>query len=240
MAGHENEWSDRPWNPVTGCTPISPGCQNCYARDTHRANARWGQVKYQHPWGDIWCHPDVLEEPGEWPRNPKSRKLVFVCSMSDLFHRDVPTDFIRQVFNTITRFPRYTFVVLTKRSGRLAHFAAGNGWPDNVWAGVSIENRAVLHRLDDLRRVPAPVRLLHAEPLLESLGEVNLDGIGWVVCGGESGRNARPWDDDWARGVRDQAVAARLPFFFKQGRRPRRGDHALPILDGRTWNEEPA
>jgi protein gp37 len=219
---------------------VSEGCRNCYARDTHRALRRRGIEKYLQPFKEIRCHTSALEEPLEWPRRPKSRKLVFAGSMSDLFNPEVPLDFLRQVFETMARFPGYTFVVITKRSERMAEFAADSRWPNNVWAGATVENRAALHRLEDLRVVPAPVRLLHAEPLLESLGEVNFDGISWVGCGGESGRNARSWDDDWARELRDQAVAARLPFFFKQGRRPRRGDHTLPVLDGRSWAETPA
>jgi protein gp37 len=224
------EWSRRVWNPVVGCTPCSPGCQNCYARDTHAWLRRMGQDKYRTPFGKVTCLPELLDLPRQWAKS----KLIFVNSMSDLFHPDVSDDFILSVFDTMLATAAHTYQVLTKRSERMANFAETHGWIKNCWAGVSVENRATRFRIEHLRRVPSSVRFLSVEPLLESLGEVSLDGIHWVVCGGESGKNARPWSDEWARDLKNQCVAAGIPFFFKQRQRKnRRAPKELPYLDGR-------
>jgi protein gp37 len=236
MAGTAIEWSRTVWNPVVGCTPCSTGCQNCYARDTHAWLARMGQPKYQSPFTEVRCLPDLLNAPTRW-RKPR---LIFVNSMSDLFHPAVPDEFILRLFETIRATPDHTYQVLSKRSSRMAEFARIYGWAANCWAGVSVENRATLFRINDLRCVPTSMRFLSAEPLLEGLGEIELEGIQWVVCGGESGRNARPWDDEWARELKNKCVYAGIPFFFKQRRRPnRREKKELPLLDGRTWAEIP-
>lgn len=212
------EWSETQWNPIVGCSPVSEGCRYCYAKEFHERMMSNDHPKYREPFSVVRCFPELLDLPKKW-RQPRSR--IFVNSMSDLFHPEVPEDFIIQVFQTIKGTSKHTYQVLTKRSKRVAEFSEKHGWAENAWAGVSVESKAYLHRLDDLRRVRSR-KFLSAEPLLESLGKVNLDGIDWIICGGESGKQARPWSDDWARELRDLCVEAGIPFFFKQRRRPDR------------------
>lgn len=236
------EWTETTWNPTTGCDRISAGCENCYALTLAKRLKAMGSAKYQMdgdprtsgPGFGVAVHERALKDPYRW-RDPR---LVFVNSMSDLFHARVPDGFIRDVFAVMADTPRHTYQVLTKRPRRLAHLAGGLPWPPNVWMGVSVENATSLWRTDELRRVPAVVRFVSAEPLLGSLEALDLDGLQWVIAGGESGPGARPLDLDWVRGLRDRCVDARVAFFFKQvgGRTPKAGGR---LLDGRTWDQMP-
>lgn len=234
------EWTEATWNPVTGCNEVSPGCAHCYAK-TFAERFR-GVPGHPYVNGfDLTLRPERIEQPLQW-RRPR---LIFVNSMSDLFHEDVPDAFVRDVFDVMGRAHWHTFQLLTKRSRRLADLAPDLPWPNNVWVGVSVENQRWVSRIDDLRRVPAAVRFLSCEPLLGPLS-LNLAGIHWVIAGGESGHHARPMRPEWVRDVRDQCVAAAVPFFFKQwGAHDeaglRRGKHATGrLLDGCVWNEMPA
>lgn len=233
------EWTHATWNPVTGCTKVSPGCAHCYAQ----AFAERFRGVAGHPYErgfDLQLRPERLRQPLEWTRP----RLIFVNSMSDLFHEAVPDDFIQSVFEVMAEANWHTFQLLTKRSRRLAELAPRLPWPTNVWMGVSVENQRWTRRVDDLRCVPAAVRFLSCEPLLGPL-RLNLDGIHWVIVGGESGRRARPMRLDWATSVRDQCIAAGVPFFFKQwGAHDeagiRKGKAASGrFLEGRTWDEMP-
>lgn len=237
------EWTEATWNPTTGCDRVSPGCDHCYALTLAARLKGMGSAKYQAdgdprtsgPGFGITSHPSALVIPERW-RDPR---LIFVNSMSDLFHARVPLDFVRDVFAVMERTPRHTYQVLTKRSLRLARLAPEISWPANAWMGVSVESGDYVHRIDHLRQVPAAVRFLSLEPLLGPLPRLDLTGIDWVIVGGESGASARALDAEWVRDVRDQCVAAGVPFFFKQwgGRTAKsRGRE----LDGRTWDEMPS
>lgn len=236
------EWTEATWNPVTGCDRISAGCDHCYALSMAKRLKAMGAAKYQAdgdprtsgPGFGVALHPGALDEPHRW-RNPR---VVFVNSMSDLFHARVPLDFVREVFAVIAATPHHTYQVLTKRSTRLRRIAEQLTWPSNLWMGVSVEHDGVLSRVDDLRAVPAAVRFLSCEPLLGSLRGINLDGINWVIAGGESGPNYRPMDITWAREIRDLCQAGDVPFFFKQwgGRNPKSLGREL---DGQVWDEMP-
>ena len=236
------EWTEATWNPTTGCDRVSVGCDSCYALALAKRLKAMGSAKYQAdgdprtsgPGFGVSWHPRSLAEPYRW-RTPRT---VFVNSMSDLFHARVPLGFVRDVFAVMEDTPQHTYQVLTKRSTRLRRVAWKLNWPANVWMGVSVENAAVLGRVDDLREVPASVRFLSCEPLLGPLGGINLDGIGWVIAGGESGAGYRPMQLDWARGIRDDCLDAGVPFFFKQwgGRTPK---VAGRLLDGKVWDAMP-
>lgn len=236
------EWTSITWNPTTGCDKISAGCENCYAMTLAKRLKAMGQVKYQNdgdprtsgPGFGLTVHDDALDLPYGWTGN----RLVFVNSMSDLFHARVPLEFIRQVFRVIADTPQHTYQVLTKRSTRLRRLADNLDWPANLWMGVSIESSEVLYRVDDLRRVPAAVRFLSCEPLLGPLNGLDLDAIGWVIAGGESGPRHRPLAPEWVEEIRDLCTAGNVPFFFKQwgGRTPKAGGREL---DERTWDEFP-
>ena len=210
-SGSSIEWTNATWNPVTGCTKISPGCKHCYAERMAKRLQAMGQANYANGF-ELTLQKHMLEVPLRW-RKPR---LVFVNSMSDLFHKDVPTRFIKQVFETMEQASQHTFQVLTKRADRLREIASELPWPENVWMGVSVENADYLHRIDDLRAVPASVRFLSLEPLLGPLTGINLDGIGWAIVGGESGPGARTIDPDWVREIREACVLEGVPFFFKQ------------------------
>jgi len=233
MSSSRIEWTEVTWNPVTGCTKVSPGCANCYAERMTRRLQGMGQPNYTQGF-TVATHSHMLQRPFEWPRP----STVFVNSMSDLFHEDVPADFVARVFATMGAADRHTFQVLTKRSARLRVMADELPWPRNVWAGVSVETAAYAHRIDDLRCVPAVLRFLSLEPLLGPLPDLDLAGIGWVIVGGESGPRARPPQPDWVRDIRDQCLSAGVPFFFKQwgGTRKRAAGR---LLDGRVWGEMP-
>jgi protein gp37 len=211
-------WTDATWNPVTGCNKISPGCKNCYAAKMAKRLKAMGQPNYRNGF-ELTCHPHMLDLPLHWR---KARK-VFVNSMSDLFHRDVPEGYIRQVFEVMVRAPQHQFQVLTKRSQRLLELAPSLPWPANVWAGVSVESEQYLNRVDELRQVPAAVRFLSCEPLLGPLPGLDLEGIDWVIVGGESGSGFRAMEPEWAMEIQKQCEAASVPFLFKQfsGVRPK-------------------
>lgn len=242
MADSAIEWTDKVWNPTTGCDRVSPGCDHCYALTLAKRLKGMGSSKYQAdgdprtsgPGFALTLHHDVLDAPRSW-RTPRR---VFVNSMSDLFHPKVPLDFVRKVFDVMRDTPQHQYQVLTKRPIRVARWADRIEWPANVWMGTSVENADYTDRIDHLRRVPAAVRFLSLEPLLGPVADIDLTGIDWVIVGGESGPSARPVDADWVRGVRDAATAAGIPFFFKQwgGRTPKAGGRDL---DGRSWDEYP-
>lgn len=227
------EWTDATWNPVTGCTRVSAGCDHCYAL----AFAERFRGVPNHPYEqgfDLRLWPERLSLPLTW-RKPRR---IFVNSMSDLFHADVPEEFIRSVFDTMERADHHIYQILTKRPQRLARLAASLPWPDHIWVGVSIESNEVAWRADFLRKVPAAVRFISAEPLIGPIDQVNLDGIHWVITGGESGIRHRPCDPDWVREVRDHCLLEDVAYFHKQwgGRTSKAGGRQL---DGRTWDEMP-
>ena len=227
------EWTEATWNPVSGCSKVSAGCLNCYAeRMAHRLNAM-GNPNYRNGF-DVTLHPHLVDAPLKW----RSARLVFVNSMSDLFHEEIPVEFIRRVFVTMQQAHWHTFQVLTKRSERLAELAAKLPWPKNVWMGVSVENDEVIGRIDNLRSVGAAVRFLSLEPLLGPLPDLDLKGIDWAIVGGESGPGARPMDEEWVLDIRDQCEASGVAFFFKQwgGVFKKRNGRRL---EGRTWDQLP-
>ncbi len=229
------EWTEATWNPVTGCSKVSPGCAHCYAE---RLSYRFGQT--EKPWtsanaaANVHLHPERLDQPKRWQRP----RMIFVNSMSDLFHELVPERFIQNVFAVMAEADRHVFQVLTKRHKRLVELAPRLEWPPNVWMGVSIENSRWIERADALRSVPAAVRFISAEPLLGPLDQLNLIGIHWLIAGGESGPGHREVDGRWLLDLRDMCENAKVPFFFKQwgGRTPKTGGR---ILDGREWSEMP-
>lgn len=205
------EWTDKTWNPITGCTRASCGCTHCYAEIMARRLRAMGLEKY-HNGFDVTLHEDDLNEPRRW----KKGHNIFVCSMSDLFHESVPFEFIDQVLKTIRETPQHRYQLLTKRSERMAEYFASRDVPANVWLGVTVECQATRSRIDELRNVPATVRFISCEPLIEDLGELNLSGINWVIVGGESGPNARPMKKEWALNIRRQVKTEGIAFFFKQ------------------------
>jgi protein gp37 len=236
------EWTGATWNPVTGCDRISEGCDNCYALALAKRLKAMGVEKYQTdgdartsgPGFGVAVHPASLDQPRRW----RSPRIVFVNSMSDLFHAKVPVSFIEDVFDVMRETPQHTYQVLTKRAIRARRLADQLDWPDNMWLGVSVETAQYFPRIDELRQVPAAVRFLSCEPLLGPLDGIDLAGVGWVIAGGESGPNYRPMQVDWARSIRDACVDEQVPFFFKQwgGRTPK---HQGRVLDERTWDEMP-
>ena len=233
MAKSAIEWTDSTWNPVTGCTKISPGCKHCYAeRMTKRLHAM-GQPNYAAGF-EVTLHDRVLGVPLTWKRP----QTIFVNSMSDIFHEDVPEAFIRRMFDTMAKAPWHIFQVLTKRAERLEAVGRSLSWPANVWMGVSVEARDYLYRIDRLRNAGAQVKFISFEPLLEGLGKINLKGIHWAIVGGESGPRARPMDREWVVEIKDQCLSAGVPFFFKQwgGTNKKKAGR---LLDNRTWDEVP-
>ncbi|MBF0549169.1 MAG: phage Gp37/Gp68 family protein [Deltaproteobacteria bacterium] len=231
--GTKIEWTEATWNPVTGCTKISEGCAHCYAeRMSHRLRLM-GQPNYVNGF-ELTLHPHVLPMPLKWHK-PKS---IFVNSMSDLFHRDIPLDFISRTFEVMVRASWHRFQVLTKRAERLAELAGTLPWSDNIWMGVTVEHISWVSRMDYLRKVPAAVRFLSLEPLLGHLPDLDLKGIDWVILGGESGPGARHMEKSWVIDIQQQCRRANVPFFFKQwgGTSKKRAGR---LLDGRTFDEMP-
>lgn len=238
------EWTDATWNPVTGCTKVSPGCDNCYAE---RFSERFrGVPGHAFEAGfDLTLRPERLEQPLSW-RKPR---MIFVNSMSDLFHKNIPLSFINSVFDTMEKADWHTFQVLTKRSSLMRDFVraryVNSLAPPHIWLGVSVESKKATSRITHLRRTPATVRFLSIEPLIEDVGPIDLDGIHWVIVGGESGPGARPMKQQWAESIRDLCCAKRVPFFFKQwgawGADGKRGGKSANgrMLDGRTWDDLP-
>jgi len=234
MANKSNiEWTEMTWNPVTGCTKVSQGCKHCYAERMAKRLTAMGAERYRNGFS-VTLHPDLVDIPRGW-RLPR---VVFVNSMSDLFHDDIPLAYIQRVFATMRDCPRHTFQVLTKRSERLAELARHLPWPENVWIGVSVEDARVLHRVADLQLVQAKVRFLSLEPLIGPLESLPLDGIHWVIVGGESGPHARPMRKEWVKDIFRQCRAAKVPFFFKQWGGTRK-DLTGRELNGRTYSEMP-
>ncbi|BCR04297.1 hypothetical protein DESUT3_13660 [Desulfuromonas versatilis] len=234
MADHSKiEWTEATWNPVTGCTKISDGCANCYAERLAKRLRAMGNAKYSDGF-KVTLHPGSLETPLAW-RQPR---MVFVNSMGDLFHHEVPLDLIQGVFNTIKKSPQHTYQILTKRASRLAQLAPILQWPDNLWMGVTVENGKYLDRVNDLATVPAKVRFISCEPLLGPLKGLNLNAIDWVIAGGESGPGARPLNPDWVRALRNICMEQSVPFFFKQWGGVNKKKTGR-ILDGVEWAEYP-
>jgi len=227
------EWTQSTWNPVTGCSKVSEGCLNCYAERMARRLMNMGQKKYRNQF-DVTIHPYTLEE----PLKTKKRQMIFVSSMSDLFHEKVPVAFIQDVFAVMNRADWHTFQVLTKRSERLLELDAKIDWIANIWAGVSVENRDYTKRIEHLKRTHAKVKFLSIEPLLGPLQNLNLDGIDWVIVGGESGPKSRPMQESWVVDIRDQCLEAGTPFFFKQwgGTNKKKTGR---LLEGRVWDQTP-
>lgn len=228
------EWTEATWNPVTGCTKISAGCRNCYAERMAKRLQAMGNRRYLNGFRTT-LHSDVIDLPKSW----RVGRRIFVNSMSDLFHPDVPFHFIDQVFQTMRECPHHVFQILTKRSSRLRAVAPQLEWPPNAWMGVSVENADALPRVDDLREVPAAVRFLSCEPLIGSLSDINLRGIHWVIVGGESGAGARPMKTSWVIEIQRACRAAGVPFFFKQWGGVRK-DLTGRRLRGRTFDAMPA
>jgi protein gp37 len=227
------EWTEATWNPVTGCTKISAGCKNCYAERLALRLQAMGNRRYKNGF-HITLHEDVVDLPKSW-RIPR---MIFVNSMSDLFHEQVPLRFIQRVFATMRDCPQHTFQILTKRSDRVLAVTSKIEWPRNVWMGVSVEDSRVLSRIDDLRRVPAKIRFLSCEPLIGSLAGIDLTNIHWVIVGGESGFGARPMKIEWVREIFRACRKADVPFFFKQWGGVRK--HVTGRrLNGKTYNEMP-
>lgn len=227
------EWTEATWNPVTGCTKISDGCKNCYANTMAKRLHAMGNPRYENGF-NVTLHRDLIALPLSW----KKPRTIFVNSMSDLFHKDIPLEFIQKVFETMRVASWHTFQILTKRSDRLLEISRELPWPSNVWQGVSVENSDVLYRIDELRKVPAQTRFLSVEPLLGPINKLDLTGIHWVIVGGESGHGARPMNPDWVRTIRDQCIEQKVPFFFKQwgGVQKHRTGR---ILDDLVWDEYP-
>ncbi|MCL2470396.1 MAG: phage Gp37/Gp68 family protein [Propionibacteriaceae bacterium] len=235
-------WTDITWNPVTGCDRISSGCDHCYALTMARRLKAMGMPQYQTdgdprtsgPGFGVMIHPEALNAPKTWT----GRRMVFVNSMSDLFHARVDVGFIRQLIEVIRETPQHTYQILTKRVARARKIGASIDWPSNLWLGASVEDMAVAHRVEDLRQIPAAVKFLSCEPLLGNLSWLSLEGIDWVIAGGESGTSARPMHIDWARAIRDNCQVHQVPFYFKQwgGRSPKIEGR---LLDGRIWDDYP-
>lgn len=227
------EWTESTWNPVTGCSKVSAGCKNCYAERMAKRLQAMGSPNYVNGF-KLTVHRESLELPLQW----KKPQMIFVNSMSDLFHRSVPTAFIKEVFDVMAGASQHQFQILTKRTKRLLHLSDELSWPDNVWMGVSVENARFVHRIDHLRQTPAKTKFLSLEPLLGPLPNLNLNGIDWVIVGGESGPGARPMKEEWVIDIRDQCLSTRVPFFFKQwgGFNKKKNGR---LLENRTWDQIP-
>ena len=227
------EWTDSTWNPVTGCTKISPGCKHCYAQRMAQRLQSMGQRNYVNGF-QVTLQPHMLEVPFHW----KKPQRIFVNSMSDLFHKDVPVSFVLDVFNVMARAYWHNFQILTKRAERLAELSSSIDWPSNVWMGVSVESDRYRSRIDHLRTIGSSIKFLSLEPLLGPLHDLNLAGIDWVIVGGESGPKARAMKAAWVIDLKDQCVRASVPFFFKQWGGTNKKKNGR-MLEGRTWDEFP-
>ena len=234
MAQHSKiEWTESTWNPVTGCTKISAGCQNCYAERMAKRLHAMGVDNYRNGF-EVTLHSHVLNKPLSW----KQPQTIFVNSMSDLFHELVPDYFIQNIFDVMRKASWHRFQVLTKRSERLLHLNQSIDWPENVWMGVTVENADCMYRIEHLRNTGAIIKFLSLEPLLGPLHKMNLENIDWVIAGGESGPGARPIEADWVRDIRDQCVKSKTPFFFKQWGGVNKKKNGR-TLDERTWSQMP-
>ena len=233
MAHSSIEWTESTWNPVTGCTKVSPGCKLCYAERMAKRLQGMGQRRYSNGF-DLTLHEDILEMPLSW----KKPQLIFVNSMSDMFHKDVPVWFIQKAFDVMRRASWHQFQVLTKRSDRLMEMSPSIDWPGNVWMGVSVESQDYTFRIDQLRNTGAAIKFLSLEPLLGAVPQLDLRGINWVIVGGESGPGARPMELEWVLEIKARCRKDRVPFFFKQwgGFNKKKAGR---MLQGRTWDELP-
>jgi len=233
MKNSKIEWTESTWNPVTGCTKISPGCLNCYAERMAKRLKAMRQKNYRNGFS-VTCHPHVLNMPLRW----KKPQMIFVNSMSDLFHESVPDKFILDIFDVMNKASQHQFQILTKRAERFADLSSALPWAENIWMGVTVESENYKDRIDYLRYTSAHIKFLSLEPLLGDLGELDFTDIDWVIVGGESGPGARPIQIDWVRNIREQCVSQNVPFFFKQwgGTNKKK---AGKILDRRIWNQMP-
>lgn len=234
MSTHSGiEWTESTWNPITGCTKISQGCKHCYAERMALRLKAMGQPNYVNGF-ELTLHEHALQLPLTW----KQPQIIFVNSMSDLFHEEVPLEFIEKIFEVMRQASWHTFQILTKRSRKLVELDSQLNWPKNVWMGVTVESQPYDFRIDDLRQSHAQVKFLSLEPLLGPISHLNLSDIDWVITGGESGPGARPIEQNWVTDIRDQCVASKVPFFFKQwgGVRKKRNGR---LLEGKLWSEVP-
>lgn len=228
------EWTEATWNPITGCTKISPGCVHCYAERMAKRLKAMGQRNYRNGF-EVTLHPQTLSIPLKW-RKPR---IIFVNSMSDLFHEHVPINYIQDVFSIMREANHHIFQVLTKRSSRLVEVSEYLKWSKNIWMGVSVENNDYVYRVDNLRQTEAHTKFISFEPLLSKIQEVNLHNINWVIVGGESGPKSRPMRPEWVTDLRDKCITSNVPFFFKQwgGLNKKKNGR---VLEGKTWNEIPS
>jgi len=234
MANSSIEWTEMSWNPTTGCTKISSGCKNCYAEIMTRRLKAMGQEKYKYGFNKVVSHPETLSIPYTW----KSSKMIFVNSMSDLFHEDITLDFIQKVFKVMNENPQHVFQVLTKRAEKLFLIHKDLTWTHNIWMGVSVENGEFIDRIDFLRGTKAKVKFISLEPLIGSLNNLNLENIDWVIVGGESGRNSRPIKQEWVSDIQVQCKAKNIAFFFKQwGGQNKKANGR--VLNGKIYSEMP-
>lgn len=228
------EWTDTTWNPITGCSPISEGCANCYAMKMAARLKAMGNKRYENGF-DVTLHHDLINEPLKWNKP----RMVFVNSMGDMFHEKVPLEFIQRVFFTMSQANWHIFQVLTKRSSRMLELSDKLKWPSNLWMGVTIESGKYLYRAENLKKTPASVKFLSIEPMISPVSNIDLKGIDWVIVGGESGPGARAIREEWVLTVRDECLSSNTPFFFKQwgGRNKKKAGR---LLQGRTWDQFPA
>lgn len=233
MSNSKIEWTDTTWNPTTGCTKVSPGCNYCYAERFSKRLKSMGMEKYKNGF-EITLHNDILDLPLHW-KNPR---FIFVDSMSDLFHEKVPLEFIKQVFSTMHKAKQHRFQILTKRSDRLLKLSNELEWTSNIWLGVSVENNDFIHRINHLRKTNAKIKFVSYEPLIGAITNLDLTNMDWVIVGGESGPGARPMKRIWVEQIRNKCISEDIPFFFKQwgGTMKKRNGREL---DGRTWEEMP-
>jgi protein gp37 len=228
------EWTESTWNPLTGCNKVSPGCKNCYAERMARRLKAMGSPNYENGFR-LTLHEHALEIPLSWKRP----QMIFVNSMSDLFHEDVPFEFIMKVFKVMHEASWHIFQILTKRSTRLSELAEELSWPENVWMGVSVETNDYSYRIQNLLSTTASTKFISFEPLLGPISQLHLDGIDWVIVGGESGPRARSIDEEWVLSIRDQCISQGIPFFFKQWGGVQKKKNGR-VLQGRTWDQLPA
>lgn len=233
MANTKIEWTNATWNPTTGCTKVSPGCKFCYAERFSKRLSAMGVQKYTNAF-QVALHRDVLELPLHWKRP----QLIFVDSMSDIFHENVPEEFVQDIFAVMRKANWHQFQILTKRSERMLQFVPQIDWPPNVWMGVSVENNDYMCRIEHLRQTSACVKFVSFEPLIGPILDLNLGGLDWVIVGGESGPGARPIKEEWVLEIRDVCIEKDIPFFFKQwGGKVKK--HTGRMLEGKVWNEMP-
>lgn len=235
MATTKIEWTESTWNPITGCTKISTGCKFCYAEVMARRLKAMGQEKYRNGF-ELTLHPETLQEPYSW----KKTKMIFVNSMSDLFHKDVPVDYIQKVFRVIKENPQHVFQVLTKRADILRYYDSEGWleWPHNLWMGTTVEDKTVMNRIDNLRNTGARVKFLSCEPLLSPLNNMNTLGIDWVIVGGESGRTPRPIKEEWVIDIKEQCLKADVAFYFKQWGGTNKKKNGR-LLEGKKYDKLP-